>query len=80
MNCIEALLILTNSNYIQISEELKKQTGWILTNQSSEDLYEWMITKYGNQWNLCGEEGEVLRTMKPNSYLKFLDYCDRKIN
>tara|TARA_Y100000389_G_C17253696_1_gene409440 strand:+ start:479 stop:721 length:243 start_codon:yes stop_codon:yes gene_type:complete len=78
MNCFEAFLIIKKSRYIQISEELKKQTGWIFTNQNSEDLYKWMIEKYGTQLNLCGEEGEILRTMQPNSYLKFIEYYNGK--
>jgi hypothetical protein len=81
MNCIEAFAracIINRQNYIQISEELKKQTGWFNTNQSIDDLYNWMIQKYGVDWDLCQEEGDILRTMEPASYFKILEYYERK--
>ena len=81
MNCIEAFAracIINRQNYIQISEELKIQTGWFSTNQSIDDLYNWMIKKYGLDWNLCGEEGDILRTMEPKFYFKIVQYYERK--
>jgi|TARA_B110000259_G_C14003263_1_gene397055 hypothetical protein len=63
-----------NISTINISKEIKLSTGWLFTSQKSNDLYIWMLEKYGSDLNLSGEEGELLRTMDPESYFKFLKY------
>lgn len=67
-----------SSPTVTISPMLQAETGWLLSSQSAEDLYKWCTNKYGKPLNMNHTEGQLLRTMKADSYFIFVDYARAK--
>ena len=64
----------SKTNKLIISSEIKKRTGWKTIYHSETELYNWFIKQYGKSLDLNKEEGQLLRTMEPEYYFKFLEY------
>lgn len=68
-----------NKNKLILSVKIKEFTGWKRSICTTEELYNWIILKYGKNIDLNSEVGQLLRTMKPNYYFMMINYVNELI-